>query len=67
MQKDVKNLLKAGAMAVSYTHLDVYKRQGVIGGTGSAKTTLVSLIPRLYDVTGGEVLVDVYKRQEVPL
>ncbi len=30
---------------------------GIIGGTGSAKTTLVSLIPRLYDVTGGEVLV----------
>ena len=30
---------------------------GVIGGTGSAKTTLVSLIPRLYDVTQGEVLV----------
>lgn len=30
---------------------------GVIGGTGSAKTTLVSLIPRLYDVTEGEVLV----------
>lgn len=30
---------------------------GVIGGTGSAKTTLVSLIPRLYDVTDGEVLV----------
>ena len=30
---------------------------GVIGGTGSAKTSLVNLIPRLYDVTGGEVLV----------
>lgn len=30
---------------------------GIIGGTGSAKTSLVSLIPRLYDVTGGEVLV----------
>ena len=30
---------------------------GVIGGTGSAKTTLVSLIPRLYDVTSGEVRV----------
>ncbi|MDD6795453.1 MAG: ABC transporter ATP-binding protein, partial [Clostridiaceae bacterium] len=30
---------------------------GVIGGTGSAKTTLVQLIPRLYDVTSGEVLV----------
>ena len=30
---------------------------GVIGGTGSAKTTLVSLIPRLYDVTSGRLLV----------
>ena len=30
---------------------------GVIGGTGSAKTTLVSLIPRLYDVTQGKLLV----------
>ena len=30
---------------------------GIIGATGSAKTTLVSLIPRLYDVTEGEVLV----------
>lgn len=30
---------------------------GIIGGTGSAKTTLVSMIPRLYDVTEGEVLV----------
>ncbi|MCI9452839.1 MAG: ABC transporter ATP-binding protein [Dorea sp.] len=30
---------------------------GIIGGTGSAKTSLVNLISRLYDVTGGEVLV----------
>src|SRR5664279_4959209 len=30
----------------------------VIGSTGSGKTTLVSLIPRLFDVTGGAVLVD---------
>ncbi len=30
---------------------------GIIGGTGSAKTTLVSLIPRLYEVTGGRLLV----------
>lgn len=30
---------------------------GIIGGTGSAKTTLVSLIARLYDVTEGEVFV----------
>lgn len=30
---------------------------GIIGGTGSAKSTLVQLIPRLYDVSGGRVLV----------
>ncbi|MEY8508619.1 ABC transporter ATP-binding protein [Lachnospiraceae bacterium 42-17] len=30
---------------------------GIIGGTGSAKSSLVSLISRLYDVTGGEVRV----------
>ncbi len=30
---------------------------GIIGGTGSGKTTLVSLIPRLYDVTAGSVEV----------
>ena len=30
---------------------------GIIGGTGSGKTSLVQLIPRLYDVTQGEVLV----------
>ena len=30
---------------------------GIIGGTGSAKTSLVQLIPRLYDVCNGEVLV----------
>ena len=30
---------------------------GILGGTGSAKSSLVNLIPRLYDVTEGEVLV----------
>ena len=30
---------------------------GIIGGTGSSKTTLISMLSRLYDVTSGEVLV----------
>lgn len=34
------------------------KSIGIMGGTGSSKTTLVSLILRLYDVTDGEVLID---------
>ncbi|MGM9642975.1 MAG: ABC transporter ATP-binding protein [Eubacteriales bacterium] len=33
------------------------KRLGVLGGTGSGKTTLIDLIPRFYDATGGEVRV----------
>lgn len=40
-------------------NLDIKSGQtiGIIGGTGSSKTTLVNLISRLYDVTEGEILV----------
>lgn len=34
------------------------QRIGIIGGTGSGKTTLINLIPRFYDVTKGEVLIN---------
>ena len=37
--------------------IDSGETVGIIGGTGSSKTTLVQLIPRLYDVVSGEVLV----------
>ncbi|MEG0566292.1 MAG: ABC transporter ATP-binding protein, partial [Hungatella sp.] len=40
---------------------------GIIGGTGSAKTTLVQLIPRLYEATGGTVLLDGIPVREYPL
>lgn len=38
-------------------HIKSGETIGIIGGTGSAKTTLIQLISRLYDVTNGEVLV----------
>lgn len=40
---------------------------GIIGRTGAAKTTLVQLIPRLYDVTQGQILIDGHPVQEYPL
>ena len=38
-------------------HIDSGMSVGILGGTGSSKTTLIQLIPRLYDATGGEVKV----------
>ena len=38
-------------------HIKAGQTVGILGGTGSAKTTLVQLIPRLYDVTEGDVKV----------
>jgi ATP-binding cassette subfamily B protein len=38
-------------------HIASGETVGILGGTGSSKTTLIQLIPRLYDATEGEVLV----------
>ena len=50
---------RAERFALSDVDLHIKSGQtvGVIGGTGSAKSTLVQLIPRLYDATEGQVLV----------
>ena len=56
------SLTYAGAGAESLTDIQFTVKRGetigVIGGTGSGKTSLVNLIPRFYDVTRGAVLVD---------
>lgn len=39
----------------------------IVGYTGSGKSTLVNLIPRLYDVTGGELLIDEKNIKHLPL
>ena len=48
-------------------HIKAGQTTGIIGQTGSAKSTLVQLIPRLYDVTEGEVRIDGHRVQEYPL
>ena len=40
---------------------------GIIGGTGSGKSSLVNLIPRFYDVTSGEVLINGVNVKDYPL
>jgi len=39
----------------------------VVGYTGSGKTTLVNLIPRLYDITGGQLLIDGTEIKRIPV
>ncbi|GMU94535.1 ABC transporter ATP-binding protein [Ignavibacterium album] len=39
----------------------------IIGHTGSGKTTLINLIPRLYDTTDGEILIDGVDVRKIPL
>ncbi len=52
----------AGAEQPALSHISFRAEPGqvtaVIGGTGSGKTSLISLIPRFYDVDSGQVLVD---------
>ncbi|MDE5654802.1 MAG: ABC transporter ATP-binding protein/permease [Clostridia bacterium] len=56
---DFKYNIKADRRALKGVNLDIKSGEtvGIIGGTGSSKTSLVNLIPRLYDATSGHVYV----------
>ena len=58
-----------GREALSNVNLHINSGEviGIIGGTGSAKSTLVQLIPRLYDVTSGSVCVGGHDVREYDL
>lgn len=55
--------------ALDDLNFDIRKGEkvGIIGGTGSGKTTLASLIPRFYDVTSGKVLLNGIEVQDYSL
>lgn len=59
---------KGGKNALTDIHMEVKRGQtiGIIGGTGSGKSTVVNLIPRFYDASAGEVLVDGVDVREYP-
>ncbi|MDE7337057.1 MAG: ABC transporter ATP-binding protein/permease, partial [Clostridia bacterium] len=58
-----------GGMAIRNLNVDVLKGQtvGIIGGTGSGKSTIINLIPRFYDVSEGELLIDGVNVKQYPL
>ena len=57
-----------GSRALESVTLTVQRGEtvGIIGGTGAGKTSLVNLIPRFYDASQGEVLVDGVNVQDYP-
>ncbi len=58
-----------GGMAIRNLSIDILKGQtvGIIGGTGSGKSTIINLLPRFYDVTEGELLIDGVDIKKYPL
>ena len=67
--KDVKGVIDFKDVSFSYEdeetvleninlHVDAGKNVAIVGPSGGGKTTLCALIPRFYDVTGGQVCID---------
>ena len=52
-----KDVMSAPVLSNINLHINSGETVGIIGGTGSSKSSLVQLIPRLFDVTGGSVKV----------
>ena len=48
-------------------HIEPGQTVGIIGQTGSAKSTLIQLIPRLYEATSGQIYIDGIPVQQYPL
>lgn len=48
-------------------HIGAGETVGIVGQTGAAKSTLVQLIPRLYDITSGRLLIDGHPVEKYPL
>ena len=68
-KKEAQNPGRSREEALSGISLSIRPGEtvGILGSTGCGKSTLVQLIPRLYDVTGGEVLVDGVNVKEYPV
>lgn len=66
--RDVDFAYKGGKNALTNINMEVKRGQtiGIIGGTGSGKSTVVNLIPRFYDASAGQVLVDGVDVREYP-
>ena len=59
----------SGSYALKNIDLKIRKGStlGIIGHTGSGKSTLINLIPRIWDATEGSILIDGYDIKKIPL
>ena len=57
IREEEKDIMSAPVLSNINLHINSGETVGIIGATGSSKSSLVQLIPRLFDVTGGSVKV----------